>query len=353
MKVSIIGAGLSGLSCAHRLVQLGVTPRIYEEDESVGNFHPVGEALLEMLYRPIEDPIMALSSQYDLYLHPQQTVTRMEVFAPHAHAVLEGFQGFVVMRGDHEDSLEKQLARQIDVPIEYGPTDLRRIARDSDYVVVATGDPEMVSQVQPWYTDSSGDVAVATVRGDFTPQQLTTWFGHDFAPKGYGFMLPWAKHEATLAVVIPRQAGDVEALWPRFLGKLRFDFEVTDFITVRNFQSGHIEKSQIGNMLFIGNAGGALMPFMGFGNWDAILSGIWAAEAIVNKQDFNQRMQPIRRGYRRSLGMRRLFSGLSDASLDRLVGLLSSSAGQYVLIRSRLNLLRVAGILASLGVRDT
>lgn len=353
LNVAIIGAGLSGLACAHRLTQLGVTPRVFEEDREVGGFFPVAEALLEVLYRPVDDPLRALAERYDLYVHPQQSITRFVLESTHERAVLEGFRGFVLMRGRHPDSLERQMARQVEVPIEYGPTDLRSIARESDYVVVATGDPKVVSQVQPWYRDLSGQLAVATIHGSFLPREALVWFGRDFAPEGYGFLLPWSGDQATLSIAVPEHVGDVEVLWQRFLPRLDFDFEVDDVKTIHNFQSGHVEKNRIGNFLFVGNAGGTLMPFMGFGIWDSLLSGFWAAEAIVQKKDFNRMMRPIAASYRRSLGMRRLFARLHDPGLDRLVRMLGAPLGQWLVTRSRLDVLKWAGTVAALGVRDT
>ena len=55
MEVAIMGAGMSGLSCAITLEKHGITPTIFEKRNSVGDRFVNGEAMFSILNRPNKD----------------------------------------------------------------------------------------------------------------------------------------------------------------------------------------------------------------------------------------------------------------------------------------------------------
>ena len=55
MKVAIMGAGISGLSCAIILERNGIEPTIFEKRGRVGDRFINSEAMFDILNRPIKD----------------------------------------------------------------------------------------------------------------------------------------------------------------------------------------------------------------------------------------------------------------------------------------------------------
>ena len=56
LKVAIIGAGVSGLSCALELEKYGIKPTIYEKNSFIGEIHPHVTAIFDVIVRHIKDP---------------------------------------------------------------------------------------------------------------------------------------------------------------------------------------------------------------------------------------------------------------------------------------------------------
>ncbi|HRS22041.1 MAG TPA: NAD(P)-binding protein, partial [Clostridia bacterium] len=65
MKVAIMGAGLSGLSCAKYLEDHNIEPVIFEKRERVGERFPNMEAIIQMVHRPLKDPLIYINKKYN------------------------------------------------------------------------------------------------------------------------------------------------------------------------------------------------------------------------------------------------------------------------------------------------
>ncbi|MCB2801561.1 NAD(P)-binding protein, partial [Listeria monocytogenes] len=76
VRIAILGAGISGLSCAFRLEQLGFQGEIeiFEEKGGIGVGTVYAEFISEMFHRPLRDILTYLNHKYSLYLRPAQTI---------------------------------------------------------------------------------------------------------------------------------------------------------------------------------------------------------------------------------------------------------------------------------------
>jgi monoamine oxidase len=74
MKVAIMGAGLSGLSCALTLEQHGIDFTIFESRSQVGDRFVNGEILLSILERPVYACIAYLAERHNIFLHPMSNL---------------------------------------------------------------------------------------------------------------------------------------------------------------------------------------------------------------------------------------------------------------------------------------
>ncbi|MBN3376534.1 hypothetical protein CF087_22175 [Clostridium botulinum] len=77
MEVAIMGAGISGLSCAIILEQYGITPTIFEKRNRVGDRFINGEAMFNILNKPVKDCIHYIAENYHINLKPIDQVNKL------------------------------------------------------------------------------------------------------------------------------------------------------------------------------------------------------------------------------------------------------------------------------------
>src|SRR5690554_3205795 len=99
MDVTIMGAGLSGLSCAITLERNGISPAIFEKRDKVGDRFVNGEILLSIFSRPVHDCIASLSEEYGIFLKPTSNIQKIELYSKNEKAIIEGHLGFTNIRG--------------------------------------------------------------------------------------------------------------------------------------------------------------------------------------------------------------------------------------------------------------
>ncbi|MFD1040397.1 hypothetical protein ACFQ3N_18635 [Virgibacillus byunsanensis] len=105
------------------------------------------------------------------------------------------------------------------------------------------------------------------------------------------------------------------------------------------------KEPRIGNTFFTGNCFGTIMPFLGFGQFDSILTGIYAAEDLSGNGSYPILTKSIRKSYERSLTLRRAMEKLSNNSYDLLVKQLNGPIGKRLFKPSRRDPLKIASYL--------
>lgn len=350
MNVSIIGAGLSGLSCAFYLEKHGTKTVLYEKNKKVGDFYKIAEAMFHILTRPVVDQYKYIGQKYKLYLKPYQTINSSIIHTPNHQVEINGFHGFVNLRGDSEVSLEKQLLEKIKGNVIYNSKQTYRdIQQTSDFIVVATGDPKNVLDIQEWKTDVNVELMSATINGNFRGDQVRFWINHKYAPRGYAYMLPWNSKKASIAIGIPKQQIDLKDRWNKFLNDFPIPFSIEEEFDIHDYVIGTPRTNQVGNTLFVGNTGGFLLPFLGFGQYTSILSGLLAGKAIVEGKEYNELIKPLRKEYKRSLGLRRGFEKLTDSHFDMLGQLLESESAKNIMVNGQINIIKWLGAALTFG----
>ncbi|KPV43078.1 NAD(P)/FAD-dependent oxidoreductase [Alicyclobacillus ferrooxydans] len=355
MKVAIMGAGLSGLSCAIELEKHGIEPYIFERRSRVGDRFINAEVFAGMYSRPILDEVRYLSEELGIFVQPASNIKDLIVYSPKKKAVLSGPVGFVSIRGRHRDALENQLARQVHSPIHYhSEHTYEELLREYTHVVLATGDADYVKKIQNFHEDATVTLIGVTVEGEFTRNTVFTWFDNRFAPHGgYGFLIPFSPTEATVVLAFAEykglQAYDKTALWEMFFNRVCTDLnqnlKVTDQFEVNEYVMGIAESPRLGNTFFVGNCYGALMPGMGFGQFASILTGVYAAKDIVGLGRYETLTNELRHSYDHSRTLRRMMETLDNDGLDNFVQMLNGVWGR-MLVHSRVNVLKWASYAA-------
>lgn len=351
MKVAIMGAGLSGLSCALTLEQSGISPTIFEKRNQVGDRFVNGEALLPALSRPINDCYAYLSENHGIFLQPLANIKKMTFYSEKCQGVVNGYLGFINSRGRDEESLECQLFRQVKSEIIFNSEiTYEHLLQDFTHVVLASGDAAYTSKIQNFQLDLTVTLKGATVEGNFDRHHVAIWLDNNLAPKGYGYLLPYSEREASIAIGYPdypeNQKMNIEAIWDRFYAKvcgdLKQTLKITDRFEVTRYIIGLCESPRLGNTFFIGNCFGAIMPAFGFGQLASILTGIYAAQDLAGKGQYEALVKPLQQSYKNSLVIRRTMEKLDNRKLDIVVSILNSWFGNKVLTNKQFDALKIA-----------
>lgn len=322
MKVAILGAGLSGLSCAKRLEHYAIEPVIFERRERVGERFPNMEAIMQLVHRPLKDPVVYINKKYNFNLVPAGIVHTIEIHSPKHKAVFTGYNlGYTSIRGHDDRSWERQLARQVRAKVHFNSrVTWQELEKDFDWIVIATGDPTISRELKVWKTDIEAFLKGCIVKGKFEVGVTKIWVDTEMSKNCMVYFAPFDENEASYCTVaIPSSQEELDTLWSRTVEKLRFEpIPQTEF-KFEEYKIGRAATRQIGKKLLVGAAGGFVLPFMGFGQIPSILSGIYAAESIAKGKDFNKLTSWFNKQYANDQIIRNYVNNLDNEGLDRLV----------------------------------
>jgi flavin-dependent dehydrogenase len=345
-KIAILGAGLSGLCCAFQLEKHGVKADIFERRREVEDRFINGEGMMDILTRPIKDSFSYLADQFDLHLQPLHPISKLTMVSEHNQVDFSGHFGFITVRGRHPQALSKQVAKKIKSKIYFNSKKTYDdLLKEYDTILMATGDGRDVRNIQPFNTDVSVKILGFTLKGEFNPGQVKIFLNNDLSPKGYVYLLPYDEENANIAIATPVNHADMSILKERLLQFIDISSKITDEFKIEDYIIGRPEKSRIGNTYFIGNCGGNIFPFMGFGQFGAMLSGLLAADSIIYNIDFDEQIQFLRKSYGRSLILRRFMEEMDNENFDKMVKVLQGKVGERLFHSNKINPLKAASYL--------
>lgn len=325
MKVAIMGAGISGLSCAITLEKHGITPTIFEKRSCVGDRFVNAEAMFSILNRPIKDCLPYLASTYGIYLKPIDEVNKLVVHSKNEIGSIDGKIGYSNSRGRYEHSYECQLEKQVHSQIIFNSTyTYEELCKNFEYVILAPGDGEYASHLGNYKCDLTCSIKGVTVEGKFTTDILHVWFNYGIIPKGYAWVIPFSEKEANIVIAYPDYPDniklDINNIWEEFYNlackELKQNFRITDNFQIRRYMIGICGKPKIDNTYFVGNCFGTISPGLGFGQFASILTGIYSAYDICGIGKYEELVQPLFKNYNNSLVLRRCLETLNDKDLD-------------------------------------
>ncbi|KAJ49460.1 flavin-dependent dehydrogenase [Clostridium tetanomorphum] len=327
MKVAIMGAGLSGLSCAITLEKNGIKPMIFEDRLTVGDRFVNCEAIFNILNRPINNCLSYIDNKYEIHLNPISHVKKMIFYSKNEVGTIEGNLGTTNIRGRHKDSFENQLFNQVKSEInfnsKYSYEDLKK---EFTHIVLATGDGEYACRLNNYECDVPVNLKGATVEGNFEANVTSAWFNYDFLPKGYAYLIPFSAKEAHIVAAYPNYPENSninsDKMWGNFYSEaskhLKQDLRITDRFQVKDYIIGICKYPKLNNTYFVGNCFGAISPALGFGQFIAILTGIYAAYDICGLGDYNILTKPLMNNYKNSLVLRRTIEKFTNDNFDML-----------------------------------
>lgn len=352
MRVAIIGAGVSGAACAFELERHGVTPDIFEEKPRTGDLFTHCGALLQIMNRPVKDPIKELFEKYQILINPLNPIKEITMHAPKATGSVYGNLGYFARRGQAKDSIENQVLGHLKTPVHFNVrADCSHLARDYDYVIVATGNSYITKVFGCWTDIFKSLIIGTTVLGSFDPCTLEMWLNTEYASSGYAYLAPFSNKSACLALAVKdANRENIDNYWNMFWQIEKFQYECTT-LWYQEHISGLVYPHQVDNILFIGNAGGFLDPFLGFGLYAGVESGIAAARSIVEGKKYEGYLGQLKKNFMITAHMRRALNRLNNDGFDRLVSFLTTPGVRNVIYNTNIDMLKPTAALLDLTER--
>lgn len=283
-RVSIAGAGISGLSAAIQLAQHGWDVHVFEMKNRVasGAGHHT-EGIRNYLGR---DGLEEIRS-WGFRVEPFSLATRVVRKSPSFVSTVRGVSYYLVERGGRPNSLEAQLYRQavhLGVTFHFKePADLERTE------IIATGAP--VGRV---------NIVAAGFRfskqgSHLGPDTIYAVFDNEYAPHGYLCVLPGSTDNSVYAVSwsdlrfasLLRRVERAREL--PMLSEVLGTARRLGGIYGRGYVAADpISLAKMTDHLFVGEAAGFQDALGGFGIRYALLTGMLAANAIAEGRDYQE-----------------------------------------------------------------
>lgn len=343
-RVAIMGAGVAGLSCAFNLEKYGIYPDIYEIQDQIagrGFDHTLG--WMNIMYRPIRDPLKFLNNKYGYNIKPMAEIKRLVMISPKNSVTIDGKLGYIHLSGPDRRSIYQQVYPLITKSnFKFSEVaNFRELAQDYDHVVMANGYTELTELCGQWNTDVAGFVRGATVYGDFDPETIYMWFNTDFAQHAYAYFVPWSDRKGSLTLNMLETTVHGGAIcWNRFIDYLDWKIEIGDiWETVHNL--GHVDKYFYDNIIFTGAAAGCLDPLFAFGNVASFVSGGAAAIHLAGKGDYLNETKFFRERNKKLRTVRRYIDKFTNDDFDKLVEFLKTPAFRTMATKTNVNFVNI------------
>jgi flavin-dependent dehydrogenase len=218
--------------------------------------------------------------------------------------------------------------------------------------MVANGNSSYAEELGIWQEWIRTYVRGAVILGDFDPNKLIMWINKDYFKSGYAYMAPFDRQRATIAAIASDvNEKEIDRYWELFIyGESIKNPIVEEFTMLHN--SGWVYPHQLGNIIFIGNAGGGVEPFLGFGHLNAATMGMAAARSITLGWDYEKQIKDNMNRNEEMRKLRKAFNKMTNNQYDLLVASLGIPGVNKLLYSTNIHLSKYGALASKLMLRE-
>jgi digeranylgeranylglycerophospholipid reductase len=343
LKVAIIGAGTAGLACAHELERHGITPTVYEQKSSIGDVKNHVIATLEIIDRPIKDWVSYVKNEFDLNINPLNSINTLTHHSPNKTTTIKGNLGYFIKRNADKDSFLSQLYSQLNKAevIFNLEADYKQLSKENDFVVVSNGYVDVTKELGCWKERISGWIRVATVSGNFNPEELIIWLNKNYTGKGYAYLTPYSNKEASMCLFIPYiNKGELNQYWETFISTEKIKYTIEAQYDIAH-HSGFVYPHKINNIYLAGITGGSVSPLLGFGKVKSVLQGIYAAQSIAEGTSYEKLLKNIVQKTDDMWKLRKVYNKATNKNYDEILSLIGLPISRQLIYKTPLNIIKL------------
>jgi len=317
MKVAIVGAGLSGLACAHELKRHGIIPTIFEKKGYVGEILELPAISLDIFNAVVRDPLKYLEDEFKLKLYAHYELNEIVMVSPTKTHTVKGKMGSIILRGREKGYITIQLKEAVNLPYTLNTlAKLEEIKNDFDHIFIGAGTMDIPLQMNLAKVCFDGYVRIANILGDFKTNSVKVWMNTKYAKHGYAYQVPVNNKSACLVLIVDNiQENELDYYWNEFITTEKIAYDIIETKDLRH-TVGFVSPIQVDNLYFMGNAGGFLDSMLGFGSEAAMISGVTAANCMVKGLDYNKAMEKFTKDIQSKYEFRKVFNTFDNDAMD-------------------------------------
>jgi digeranylgeranylglycerophospholipid reductase len=281
MRIAVVGAGVSGVTCARELHELGHEVEVFEKSNADKSTRP----------RQMEGSVNLLQNIPEI--EPDGYMKKIRLHSPKFTVSGWGKYGYFYEVGG-ANGIELRARKSIEgrLPIHYS-TKIENKAQLAKFEVVVAADGHhsfLARQAGLFASDRPSQVGVGigyTISGEFDPELIEVWVDNDLSLHGYAYLIPFSQNEACLVSVL---RGKTVNAFPyrenlKKVALLRGWERLDEWVDFENWYD--YSSYCVDNLYVVGNAGSFTDPAFGFGLKWAIQSAKLCAKAIDESVDYN------------------------------------------------------------------
>ncbi len=341
MKVAIVGAGPSGMACALELEKHGILPVLFEKRHRPGELFDHCAAVLQLFTRPY-DPLGHLNKKFGIDIRPIGPIKHIIMKSPQKQVAVNGNLGYFVMRGHDPASVESQLYSRIKSKLVTNTqVDYLELSRRFDFVVVADGGYNSSRTEGIWSLIYPTKLIGGVVLGKFDMTRMHMWVDTRYSLTGYAYLCPIEPKRAFLGLIVTERTPEkARILWEKFWEMEKLPYDLVNEILIEH-NAGFIYPHQVGNMLFVGIAGGFQEPFLGFGLASSVKSGVLAARSIATGRNYEDLLFQLKEDMLHSLLLRDMFNDVNNDHLNLLMKSINIPGIKQFVYNSNVDMVRL------------
>lgn len=350
MKVAIIGAGISGLCCACELEKHGITPVIYERNNFIGEAYSHVSVVLNITHRPIKDMPTFIYRKFGVQITPINTINTIVHNSPNKKDIIKGNLGYMFKYSKDKDSVRNQIHSKLkNTQIIFNEQRNHNVlSKKFDNVVVATGRNYTAEEMGVWRSWFDAYIKGAVIVGNFDPNRVEMWVNKDYCKNGYAYLVPFSARKASIILVVNDiSVKEVDYYWELFLYSENIKYEIIEEFKLHHV-AGYVYPKTVENIIFAGNAGGGIDPFLGFALLNAVAMGVSSARTIAKGIDYEAQIKDLMNMNLQMWELRKNFNKLSNKDYDNLISIISMPGIKQLMYNTPVNIRKIAAIASKI-----